>query len=85
MNKYPIKVDNFNGLLGRLIIILLQRFIKLKNQKSTRMEQYKKPIFNATIVNKKVDFSQVSVPDDIRNHMNLYSSEYMAANPDIET
>ena len=71
--------------ITRQIIDIVDIRTKLKNQKSTRMEQYKKPIFNATIVNKKVDFSQVSVPDDIRSHMNLYSSEYMAANPDIET
>jgi hypothetical protein len=71
--------------ITRQIIDIVDIRTKLKNQKSARMEQYKKPIFNATIINKKIDFSRISVPSDIRNHMISYSSEYMAANPDIET
>jgi hypothetical protein len=70
--------------ITREIIDIVDIRTKLKKQKSTRMEQYKKPIFNATIINNNIDYSQISLPADFHNHMKRYTDENMLANPEVD-
>jgi hypothetical protein len=70
--------------ITREIIDIVDIRTKLKKQKSTRMEQYKKPIFNATITNNNIDYSQISLPADFHNHMKRYTDENMLANPEVD-